>query len=230
LDPTFTTNGKVALAFGSDDSRAYSAALQSDNKIVLAGESGGDFAIARIDTDGTPDTSFSGDGKQTQDFNSETDRIHSVQLTGSGRILVGGFATQDSVARYAMARYLSNGTLETGFGTKGTLTARICDSAADKGYAIAVQSNSRIVMSGTTDPGITPLCKYVTSVDTGLARFSASGSTDRTWDIDGVSNIDHGSGVDENRAIAIQSDGKIVVAGYSHNGSNFDISLARINP
>lgn len=70
LDPTFDTDGKVTTDLDSGTDRAYSVAIRSDGKIVAAGNTGGDFALVRYNSDGSLDTSFDGDGKLSTDLGS----------------------------------------------------------------------------------------------------------------------------------------------------------------
>ena len=105
LDPTFSENGKVVTNFTKGDDDAYSVAIQSDGKIVAAGQSGGrnpKFALARYNLNGSLDTTFSGDGRRTTDFTPDYDSIYSVVIQADGRILAAGTA---GFSKFAVARY-----------------------------------------------------------------------------------------------------------------------------
>jgi len=113
LDTSFSGDGKTTTAFGPDsDSQARAVALQADGKIVVVGIDGFgspfgssyDFAIARYNPNGSLDTSFSGDGKQTTGFGSRGDGAAAVALQGDGKIVAAGSGGED----FALARYLSN--------------------------------------------------------------------------------------------------------------------------
>jgi uncharacterized delta-60 repeat protein len=91
LDLSFSGDGMSTIAFGSEGDEASSVAIQQDGKIVVVGftETGGnaDFAIARFNSDGTLDNTFSGDGKQTIAFGSFSDIGKSVAIQNDGKIV-----------------------------------------------------------------------------------------------------------------------------------------------
>ena len=96
-------------------------ALQADGKIVAVGvAAGGDFALARYNPNGSLDTSFSGDGKQTTDFGG-FDEANGVVLQRNGKI-VGGRASQGPRSDFALARYNPNGSLDPSFSGDGKQT------------------------------------------------------------------------------------------------------------
>src|SRR5438093_8754306 len=95
LDATFGTGGKVTTDFAGDTDEAFAVALQTDGKIVVAGEaktgySREDFALARYNTNGTLDTTFGTGGKVTTDFAGHTDQAFAVALQTDGKIVVAG--------------------------------------------------------------------------------------------------------------------------------------------
>ena len=126
LDTSFSGDGKQTTDFGDIDSRTR-VALQGDGKIVAVGVSvelpsgATDFALARYNPNGSLDTSFSGDGKQTTDFGSFNDRAHGVALQADGKI-VGRRAKLSGSGDFALARYNPNGSLDTSFSGDGKQT------------------------------------------------------------------------------------------------------------
>ncbi len=119
LDTSFNTSGRALANFGGDDT-AVSIALQSDGKIVLAGTGASvpgaaDFGVARFNANGTLDTTFDGDGKVLTDMGTNVDAAKAVVIEGDGKMLVSGYGS----STLAIARYLSNGSLDTSFGTGG---------------------------------------------------------------------------------------------------------------
>ena len=114
------------------------------------------------------------------------------------------------------------GTLDTLFGTDGKVTTPI-GAGTDVAYAVAIQSDGKIVVAGSSYNG--------TNDDFALARYNTNGSLDTSLDTsfgtDGKVTTAIGAGSDVAYAVAIQSDGKIVVAGSSYNGTNNDFALAR---
>ena len=89
LDPTFSGDGKQTTGFGGFSDRANGVALQGDGKIVVAGHAGGDFALTRYNPNGSPDPTFSGDGRQATDFGG-SDEATGVAVQANGKIVVVG--------------------------------------------------------------------------------------------------------------------------------------------
>jgi uncharacterized delta-60 repeat protein len=89
LDTSFDGDGKLVTDLGSSD-RADAVAIQGDGKIVAAGRSGGDFALARYNSDGSLDTSFDGDGKLVTDFGTADDFAYGVAIQGDGKLVAVG--------------------------------------------------------------------------------------------------------------------------------------------
>src|SRR6478752_6282614 len=132
LDTSFSGDGRKTTDFaGIDDDRATGVALQSDGKIVVVGGTGVgspfgdifDFAVARYNPNGTLDTSFSGDGKQTADLG-DIDIAYGTTVQGDGKIVVVGNVSQlpSGATDFALARFDSNGSLDTSFSGDGKQT------------------------------------------------------------------------------------------------------------
>ena len=221
LDSSFGTGGKVTTPIGSSHAFAYAVALQADGKIVAAGyafiSSNYDFALARYNADGTPDTSFDSDGKATTEIGSGFNAALGVVLQADGKIVAAGYAFNGSNHDFALARYHANGTLDAGFGAAGTVTTAI-GSGNDLANGVALQADGKIVAAGSS------------SSDFALARYNTDGSLDAGFGTGGKVTTAIGSSTDEAFALALQADGKIVAAGYSYNGANADFALARYNP
>ena len=197
LDTSFDTDGKVTTDFGGDD-YGFSASVQNDGKIIVAGSSNTDFALARYNTDGSLDTSFDTDGKVTTNFGGN-DYGADVQIQTDGKIIVAGVSNND----FALARYNTDGSLDTSFGTAGKVTTDL-GTNIDYAYEVAIQSDGRIVLAGTSGNNFA------------LTRYTSTGALDNSFGIGGKVSTDIGSGTfDFGYAIAIQNDGKIIVGGYS---------------
>jgi len=225
LDTSFDGDGKVTTDFGGGDDAAFSATIQSDGKIVVAGESYNgskrfDFAITRYNSNGSLDTTFDGDGKVTTDFGGTSDdRAYSVAIQGDGKIVVAGYSKGD----FALTRYNSNGSLDTSFDGDGKVTTSVGSSFfTDIANSVAIQSDGKVVVAGFRSSG---------SRDFALTRYNSNGSLDTTFDGDGKVTTDFGNSTDDvAHSVAIQSDGKIVVAGQSKNlRSGYDFALTRYN-
>ncbi|MFT6765834.1 MAG: putative delta-60 repeat protein [Alteromonas naphthalenivorans] len=144
LDTSFDTDGFLTTNFGSVDA-AYGVAIQSDGKIVVSGNSGNDFAVARYNTDGSLDTTFDTDGKLTTDIgSSSTDVAYGVAIQADGKIVVVG----DNGSDFAVVRYNTDGSLDTTFDTDGKLTTDIGTATADTARAVTIQTDGKIVVVG----------------------------------------------------------------------------------
>ncbi len=227
LDASFDTDGKVTTAFGTMNDIAVAIAIQSDGKIVAAGSSWNDanqyydFALARYNTDGSLDTSFDTDGKLTTAFGSFNDEAYAIAIQSDGKIVAAGYSSNGANDDFALARYNTDGSLDTSFDADGKLTTAIGASNA-QAYAIAIQSDDKIVAAGYSSNGA--------NLDFTLARYNTDGSLDTSFGADGKLTTAIGTSYDFTTAIAIQSDGKIVAAGYLSYGAPNDFALARYWP
>jgi uncharacterized delta-60 repeat protein len=156
LDSTFGEGGQVTTDFTTGPDRAEDVVLQADGKVVAAGAASaiplhGRFALARYNTDGTLDTSFSGDGKVATNFSSKSDMASAVAVQATGKIVAAGGASASrkggSLAFFALARYNADGTLDTSFSGDGKVTTNFTNSR-DWALDVAVQANGRIVAAG----------------------------------------------------------------------------------
>jgi uncharacterized delta-60 repeat protein len=223
LDNSFDKDGKLTgLDFGVTQFTAI--AIQTDGKIVVAGTAGGDFALARYNSNGSLDNSFDKDGKLTTDFNGGDDFAYSMAIQPNGKIVVAGRAFNPTIGNYdfALARYYSNGSLDNSFDKDGKLTGFYLPGITQF-TAIAIQADGKIVAAGwARNPN-------TFNNDIALARYNSNGSLDNSLDKDGKLTTDFNGGDDLAYSMAIQADGKIVVAGQAYNSTtgNNDIALAR---
>ncbi|WP_374245141.1 DUF4347 domain-containing protein, partial [Zoogloea sp.] len=214
-------DGIVTTAVGSGDEEARAVAVQSDGRILVAGfTSNGlqrDFALVRYLANGSLDTGFGGgDGIVTTDIGSGTgDEAWSMAVQSDGKIVLGGLSGTD----LAVVRYNADGSLDTGFSGDGKLTLDIAGST-DSGYGLALQSDGKIVQSGSAYVG--PTLDFV------VVRYNADGSVDTGFGGgDGIVTTAIGASYDIAQSVAIQSDGKVVAGGYYSNGTNNDFAAVR---
>jgi uncharacterized delta-60 repeat protein len=153
LDPSFGSGGKVTTSGGF----GYSAALQRDGKIIVAGYGGTtqqSFSLARFNSNGSLDSSFGNGGKVTTPILSSAIGL-SVALQPDGKIVEAGLAADPqsgNPAEYiALARYNTNGSLDSAFGTGGKLTTAI--GTNDVAASVAIQQDGKLVVGGYSDSG-----------------------------------------------------------------------------
>jgi uncharacterized delta-60 repeat protein len=206
LDTTFGGTGIVTTDFGGQD-YARAIALQADGKIIAAGSGGvnKDFALARYNTDGTLDTTFGTGGMVTTDFGG-TDAIRALLVRPSDKKIVAvGFHGSTGNFDWALARYFPNGTLDTTFGTGGTVLTDF--GGVDQTRGAVLVRGGKMVVAGMTKSSNT-------KSDFALARYNQNGTLDTTFGTGGKVTTDFGA-FDLARAIVLQPDGKVVAGGYS---------------
>ncbi|MFF8278782.1 calcium-binding protein [Streptomyces lateritius] len=209
-DLGFGGTGHVVTDFGTggaDD--GTSVAIQQDGLIVVAGQSAGDFALARYRPDGILDTTFGTGGRVTTDFAGGADAARSVAVRTDGRIVAAGHHGAGPAYDFAVARYNPDGGLDTTFSGDGRATVDF--GAVDMGHAVAVHTDGRVVVAGGSGN------------DFAVARLLADGSPDPAFSGDGRTTTDFDGGSELARAVVIQPDGRIVAAG--RRGGDF--ALAR---
>lgn len=228
LDTTFGIGGKVTTDFEGFSDAGYDLAIQADGKIVVAGEAftGAltfDFALARYNPNGTLDVSFGAAGKVVTDTNAGA-RALAIQADGK-LVAAGALAAEQEGAMstgFALVRYNPDGWLDAGFGAGGIVTTVIADGAAED---VAIQADGKIVVAGSADEGDT-------FSDFAVARYNPDGSLDAGFGASGVVTTDIAGDSDHASTVAIQADGKVVVAGEAFVGgpTDFDLTLVRYNP
>jgi uncharacterized delta-60 repeat protein len=205
LDDTFGDDGKVTTQLGIGIIEGKSVAIQTNGKIVTAGRSFVNghyrFALIRYRTDGTLDPTFGGDGTVTTLIGDKASIANAVAIQPNGKIVVGG--NKEGGAALAVARYLSDGTLDDTFSDDGEATTPL--GSSPEANALALQ-DGKIVLAGYADFNHRP--RFV------LARFGPDGILDDSFSGNGKTTTKIGVG-SLARGVAIQSDGRIVAAGFS---------------
>jgi len=216
LDTSFNDDGKVTLLIGVSDSYAYGMALQSDNKIIVVGpammEGPGntDFSLARFNSNGFPDSTFSEDGVANTPIASKSDYAWAATVQADDKLVVVG-----SYGGFVLTRYKVDGTIDSSLSLDGIRSGPTGGTAKD----VAIQDDGKIILAGYTDE------------DFAVARYLEDGTPDSTFSDDGYATTDI-YGEDRANAVAIQTGGKIILAGYRYNNYyvGYDIEIARYNP
>lgn len=225
LDVTFSGDGIVTTAVGVSAGEARAVAIQSNQRIVVVGRAATvasiEFAVVRYDVDGSLDLTFSGTGMvMTTIHSSGTDEANAVAIQPSDqKIVVAGRAFNGVDADFGVVRYNTDGTLDLGFAGTGIATMPVGVST-DFALGVAIQSDGKIVMTGSA-------ITLLGANDIAVVRYNSDGTIDATFGSSGIATTAIGPGNDIGNAIAIQSDGKIVVAGSAFSGSSFDIAVVR---
>jgi uncharacterized delta-60 repeat protein len=182
IDPTFGQHGISSISIpGASYTNALDMAIEPDGKILVAGsaefdsqvDSGTqDFALARFNADGSPDTSFGTDGVVLTDFSAPDAEANRILLDGNQILVVG-----DANGNFALARYNADGSLDTSFGNGGTQTLALGSDDA-KAFGVAVESNGTIVVDGQSGGQLV------------LAGFNPDGSLDTAFGTGGKTITD----------------------------------------
>jgi len=227
LDITFGSgSGKVMTAIGTGGADVANAlALQPDGKLVVSGycsnSSNYDFCLARYLPSGALDTSFNTTGKLITSIGVGGGFAGDLARQADGKLVVAGVCSNGANNDFCLARYLANGALDPSFNTTGKVITAIGPDY-DNASAVALQPDGKIVVAGA--------CFNGSNGDFCLARYLPSGALDTTFNTTGNVIAAIGSDQDAAYALALQPDGKIVVAGACWNGNSNDFCLARYLP
>ena len=235
----------------SGDDEAFGIALQSDSKIIMAGYTGlvnpeDDFAVVRINADGTLDITFNPGGiyggspntagiVTTDISTNDRDQAIDVTIQPDGRILAVGFSrTGGSIFRMALVRYDPDGQLDVTFGGGTGIVTTNINNIDDQARAVAIQSDDKIVVAGWSR---TAMCGGYPDqcFDTVVLRYLPDGTLDTAGfnSPNGyvITNVAGGNKSDHGHAVAIQSPGgEIVVGGDTDDPANGNINVLRLNP
>jgi uncharacterized delta-60 repeat protein len=210
LDTTFGGKGWVTTAF-TDSVTAFPARIQPDGKIVIAGSDSNSFLLARYNTDGSLDTTFGTGG--TALLAGPAGGTVSVAwpqdltLQSDGRIVVAG-ADNNINTPFILGRLNSNGTPDTTFGGGGVVTTTFSNYHVATGLTgIALQTDGKIVATGNIEFTSGP--QWIKVI-----RYDTYGNLDAAFGTGGIATSAYSTnGLNQSMGIALQSDGKIIVAG-----------------
>ena len=212
LDETFGGDGTVTTDFGPGFAHSEAVGVLPDGKIVVVGGSDRGFAVARYDLDGSLDETFGGGGTVTTLIGGGS-FANAMAVQPDGKIVAAGWAVGPQAFSFALARYNDDGSLDRTFGTDGTVRTgfpgfRAPDAIAN---AIALQPDGKIVAAGQVQDA-------AARFSVAVARYDIDGSLDQAFGTDGKITTRVGQ-EDGGAAVALQPDGKVVIAGYVVDGS-----------
>jgi uncharacterized delta-60 repeat protein len=239
LDTTFGTGGFTLTGLtGAGFELPAKPIVQPDGKILICsaivtgGPSGNDFFIARFNADGSPDASFDFDGQVTVDFAGRDEGCNALALQADGKIVAVGTSVETQPnGDFAIARLNADGSLDPTFGA-GTGTTIVPfdlgDTNSDTAGAVAMQSDSKIVVAGWTvvGPG---------HYDFAIVRLQPDGTRDTTFNSTGRVTVAFDfpgtNGIDQADAIVVDAAGRIIAGGVAETQpGSFGFALARLLP
>jgi uncharacterized delta-60 repeat protein len=202
LDPTFGGGGKVS---NNTLRPAVAMVRQSDGKLVILSEQS---RLSRYNTDGTQDLSFGTNGVAITTFNNGSDIPRGLALQSDGKLVVVGRAFGGTLDDFGVARFNTNGTLDTDFGTNGKVLIDI-NGSFDEAIVSLIQPDGSIVVAGTGGTS-GPL-----GVDSDFAavRLTSDGDLDSGFGTSGKVHTNIAGRADLVTSALLQPDGKIIVAG-----------------
>ncbi|MCA9159301.1 MAG: cadherin domain-containing protein, partial [Planctomycetales bacterium] len=222
LDTSFGGGtGKVATAIGIGADNAKSVKVLANGKILVVGSaifSGSyDIALVQYNADGSLDTSFGGGDGIANSGIAGSDEGNCVAVQSDGKILVAG----SDNSNFLLARFLSDGSLDTSYGTSGRVSTDFA-GGLDKAYSMTLQADGKALLGGLTFNG--------TSFDFGVVRYHTDGTHDTSFNSTGKVSIDLGANSnDTGYAITTQTDGKILLSGWTDADGGNDFGLVRLN-
>ncbi len=219
-DNSFDFDGfAVATDFGPGNEQAKGVAIQSSGSIVVVGSIEGltQIGVARYTTGGALDISFGVGGKRVVDFTAgSTEEAAGIALDSTGRIVVAAIV-DGGTREVALARLAaSNGAVDATFGG-GPFVTTFVDALPREVESVTIDASNRVVVTGTLE--------NTDNNDLFVLRYTAGGVLDTLFDGDGQQTLDLGSN-EQGLDVAIQPDGKIVVAGAA-DGAGSDFLVAR---
>jgi uncharacterized delta-60 repeat protein len=232
LDTSFAGTGKTRAAFGLGNDEGKAVVVQPDGRVVVAGSSQNGtpiILVIRYNPDGSLDPSFGGDGIITTTIGVAA-ICNALAIQSDGKLVVAGSSRNGTTEDFAVVRYNTDGSLDDGgpsditpgdfFGSGGKVLTAI-GTGDDVGNAMALQPDGRVVVAGYSNNGAND--------DFAIVRYNTDGSLDTSFDGDGKVTTQIGAGDNVGNAVAIQANGRVVVAGASFNGTNFDFAVVRYN-
>lgn len=225
LDPDFGEGGTVLTGFGRRFQSANAVAIAPAGRIVVVGSTSNGItsrsAIARYLPDGRLDRAFGSDGRVTTDVSSSGEQFTDVVVQPDGRIVAAGWAELSLVPAFDAVRYTTGGERDPTFHDDGIVRVDV-SPGSDKAFGLALQPNGKLVLAGAAAAGGRD--------EWGLVRLGQRGRLDPTFGIGGKVVTSFGPGYDEADAVAVQANGKLVVAGRIRPGTKDDIGIVRFKP
>ncbi len=230
LDPSFADAGRFVRDFGFQDNLTHVVVQPADQKVVAVGTAltaafAGQLLIIRLLPDGTPDSTFNGNGVVlVPDF--QESYAYRALVSSNGQLLVAGTSC-DPTYNFSLLvmRFNDDGSRDTTFGQDGIASVDL-SSGDDMVYGIAELPDNRLVLAGLTTDGAFNKAPI-------LARLEADGSLDSTFGVNGIASVPVIAQDNRFWNVAVMPDGRLVACGHYDQGLtgsgqfNFDFLVAR---
>lgn len=229
LDKTFNSTGKKVVSVGPNDQALGLAIQPTTGKIVVVGQkcpsdwSLCDAVTLRFNANGSLDLTFNGTGIRSEDLGGDNGSL-AVAIQPDGKIVAVGYMFSANTESYdfAILRYTTAGALDNTFSGDGKQSIAFGVGRLDEGRQVAIQPDGKIVVTGKSCESDYTNCHFA------LARLHANGSLDTSFNNTGKQITSFGAS-EAPRGMALQNDGKIVLAGLKDTGTTKYFALARYN-
>lgn len=212
LDTSFATSGRATLNLsGNALDQLNDIQLDSNNRLVLGGRNNASFAMARLQSNGSFDTSFSTIGYVTH-TTVGTSGAYTIISHPDGKTLLGGIdLLLQNARRSCMLRLLSDGNLDTSFMTLGRMTATLVGGRS-QAFSFTTQRNNKIYATGNFLPSGATNNQFL------IVRYNSNGSFDTTFGTKGFLTQAISSNGDQANSIIVLTDGRVLAAGHTISG------------
>lgn len=192
VDTDYASNGYAVFDFQQGNEFASSLLVQTDGKVIVAGRqeiaARSSMLVARFDTSGSLDTSFSEDGIVILSVSENDSLVNAMALQSDGKLLLAGGAQSSVVTRFtshdfdfALVRVNQDGSLDSNFADNGSVVTDFGDNYDDVASAIAIQRDGKIVLAGARERDDVA----ITDEGIGYVRYSDDGSLDTSYATNG---------------------------------------------
>ena len=219
VDNTFGTNGKVVIDGGETAESVWTIMVQNDGRILLGGSiyhqftTYDDFALIRLNPDGSLDNSFGNAGIVSTDIEEGWDNAYSMAIQDDGKILLGGDGYRNDKRNATIVRYNIDGSVDESFGFLGVGWLSV-GTVNDKTKDIALQNDGKIIVVGAMNDGLDDQAF--------VARFTADGAVDTFFGNNGMFTLDIGAREDRLWSVCVEDDGSIIAGGYTRDENAMD--------
>ena len=213
LDLTFDQDGMVTTDIGDVSDFCYSIAIQNDGKIVVTGSTANftQIAVVRYNSDGSLDNTYDFDGIKILSLAANFAQGYAIATQPDGKVLIAAQSFVNANVDFLIIRLNDNGSLDQTFDSDGLALVDLAGD--DLAYAMSLQADGKIVVAGSS------------STDFSAIRLNTDGSLDTTFDTDGKVQTNVSIGEDIATSLTIQSDGKIILAGFTNIAGNVHVMV-----